>query len=41
MDILRQQLDELMGRDRNVPLNERYRKKEHFSDPDVIECSIL
>ncbi len=36
VDLFRQQLDELMGKERNVPLNDRYRKKEHFDDPDVI-----
>lgn len=37
VDLFRQQLDELMGKERNVPLNDRYRKKEHFDDPDVLE----
>lgn len=35
MDLMREQLDELMGKERNVPITERYKKKEHFDDPDV------
>ena len=36
MDHIRRELDQLMGKDRNVPLSYRNKKKEHFSDPDVI-----
>jgi hypothetical protein len=36
MDILRNQLDELMGKDRNITKEERSKRKEHYDDPDVI-----
>jgi hypothetical protein len=35
MDHIKQELDELMGKDRNLPLQERMKKKEHFDDPEV------
>jgi len=35
MDHIRQDLDELMGRDRNHPLHIRLRKRDHFDDEDV------
>ena len=34
MDHLRNELDELMGKDRNLPL--RQKKQEHFDDPNVL-----
>ena len=36
MDRIRSQLDELMGKDRNLSLVEKNRMKEHYDDPDVI-----
>ena len=36
MDHIRQDLDELMGRDRNNPLHIRLKKRDHFDDEDVI-----
>jgi len=36
MDSIRAQLDELMGTERNVPMNERKKKKEHYDDPEVL-----
>jgi hypothetical protein len=35
MDHIRQDLDELMGRDRNNPLHIRLKKRDHFDDEDV------
>lgn len=35
MDHIRQDLDELMGKDRNYPLHIRLRKREHFDNSDV------
>jgi hypothetical protein len=32
MDHIRQDLDELMGKDRNHPLHVRLRKRDHFDD---------
>ena len=32
---MRQELDELMGRDRNLPLTEKMKRKEYYDDPDV------
>lgn len=34
-DIIRQQLDEIMGKSRNVPLSKK-KYKEHYHDRDVI-----
>ena len=36
VDLLRNELDELMGKDRNLPLKERLKRKEFYDDPDVI-----
>ncbi len=33
-DITRQMLDELMGKERNIPLSERNKKKEFYYDPE-------
>jgi len=41
MDAIKQQLDELMGKDRNVPLNERNKRKEHYDDPDVCKFALV
>ena len=35
MDAIRAQLDELMGTERNVPLADRKKRKEHYDDPEV------
>ena len=35
MDHIRQDLDELMGKDRNNPLHVRLRKRDHFDDEQV------
>ena len=29
-------LDELMGKDRDIPLDDKSKKREHYSDPEVI-----
>ena len=36
MDRIRSQLDELMGKDRNLSLSEKNNMKEQYDDPDVI-----
>jgi len=41
MEKIRAQMDELMGKDRNVPLNERNKKKEHYDDPDVCKYMLV
>ena len=35
MDITRNMLDELMGKDRDITNEEREKRKEHYDDPDV------
>jgi len=35
VDLLRNELDELMGKDRNLPLKERMKRKEFYDDVDV------
>lgn len=35
MDFIRQELNQLMGKDRNKPLFIRIEKRDHFDDPDV------
>ena len=35
MDITRNILDELMGKDRDITNEERAKKKEHYDDPEV------
>lgn len=35
MDFIRQELNQLMGKDRNKPLFIRITKRDHFDDPDV------
>ena len=39
MEGLRKALDNLMGKNRNLPLHEQLIKKKHFDDPDV--CGII
>jgi hypothetical protein len=41
MDHIRQDLDELMGKDRNNPLHVRLRKRDHFDDEQVNLLSSL
>jgi len=41
MDLMREQLDELMGKQRNVPVSDRFKRKEHFSDPDVCKYFLV
>lgn len=35
VDIIRNELDELMGKDRNLPIKERLKRKEHYNDAEV------
>jgi hypothetical protein len=35
MDFIRQELNQLMGKDRNKPLFIRISRRDHFDDPDV------
>ena len=41
MDHIRQDLDELMGKDRNHPLHIRLQKRDHFDDEDVLNTQLL
>ncbi len=41
MDHIRQDLDELMGKDRNNPLHVRLRKRDHFDDEQVRDSQDL
>ena len=41
MDHIRQDLDELMGKDRNHPLHVRLRKRDHFDDEQVISITLI
>ena len=41
MDHLKQDLDELMGKDRNYPLHIRLSKREHFDNPDVCKYFLI
>ena len=41
MDHIRQDLDELMGKDRNHPLHVRLRKRDHFDDEQEINIEII
>jgi len=41
MDHIRQDLNELMGKDRNHPLHIRLKKRDHFDDEDVCFSSLL
>ena len=41
MDHIRQDLNELMGKDRNHPLHIRLQKRDHFDDEDVSKSCYL
>jgi RNA-binding protein Luc7-like 2 len=41
MDHIRQELDELMGKDRNHPLHIRMKKRDHFDDSDVCKYNLV
>ena len=41
MEGLRKALDNLMGKDRNLPLREQIIKKKHFDDPDVCKFFLI
>ena len=41
MDHIRQELDQLMGKDRNNPLWMRLSKRDHFDDPEVCKFNLL
>lgn len=41
MDSIRQELDRLMGIERNVPLQDRKKQKEHYDDPDICKHYVL
>ena len=41
MDVQRQMLDELMGKDRNLSTYEKNNRREHYDDPDVRFWKIL
>ncbi|KAK9864703.1 hypothetical protein WJX84_009151 [Apatococcus fuscideae] len=40
MDVMRQALDELMGRERDVPMDRRTNRKLRFDDPEVCKYAI-
>ena len=41
MEGLRKTLDNLMGKDRNLPIKEQILKKKHFDDPDVCKFFLI
>ena len=41
MEGLRKTLDNLMGKDRNLPIREQLIKKKHFDDPDVCKFFLI
>jgi len=41
MDSIRAQLDELMGTERNIPLADRKKRKEHYDDPEVCKYQLV
>ena len=41
MEGLRKALDNLMGKDRNLPIREQLIKKKHFDDPDVCKFFLI
>ena len=41
MDGIRQMLDELMGKDRDLSIKEKYGQKKHFSDDEVCKFYLL
>ena len=41
MDDFRKELDEMLGKDRNLPRAERLKKREHFDDNDVYKYFLV
>ena len=41
MDDFRKELDEMLGKDRNLPRSERLKKREHFDDNDVCKYFLV
>jgi hypothetical protein len=41
MDSIRQALDELMGKDRDMSRSEKIKQKKHFNDKDVFNYFII
>ena len=41
MDHIREELDQLMGKDRNYPLHVRLQMRDHFNDADVCKFNLL
>jgi RNA-binding protein Luc7-like 2 len=41
MDLLKQELDELMGKDRNMTLKEKLKRKEKFTDVNVCKYNLV
>ena len=41
MEDFRKELDELLGKDRNLPRAERLKKREHFDDNDVCKYILV
>lgn len=41
MDYIREELDQLMGKDRNYPLHIRLQKRDHFDDEGVCKFNLL
>ena len=41
MEGLRKALDNLMGKNRNLPINEQIMRKKHFDDPDVCKFFLI
>jgi hypothetical protein len=41
MDRIRHALDELMGKDRDMPLSQKARKNDNFDDPDVCKYFLI
>ena len=40
MDTLKEDLDNLMGKDRNNPLHVRVKKRDHFDENDVCKSYV-
>ena len=41
MDDIREELDQLMGADRNHPLHVRLQNRDHFDDEDVCKFNLI
>ena len=41
MDYIREELDQLMGKDRNYPLHVRLQMRDHFDDDDVCKFNLI